>query len=142
MLVNTPYDDVFKTLANDCKELLIPVVNEGFNEHFSGNEQITFYPNEHFIAQQNGQEQERITDTCFEISGNPAKKYHIECQSTVDSSMLIRMFEYDTQIALDSGKITGEILKVSFPNSASFTCAAILILLILCMFKCQLPRVN
>lgn len=29
------------------------------------------------------------------------KKYHIECQSTTDGSMLVRFFEYDSQIALD-----------------------------------------
>ena len=118
MLVNTPYDDVFKTLANDCRELLIPVVNEAFGEYFIGNEKITFYPNEHFINQKDGKEKERITDTCFEISGEYTKKYHIECQSTEDSNMLIRMFEYDTQIALDNGEIEGNILKVHFPNSA------------------------
>ena len=118
MLVNTPYDDVHKTLVNDCKELLIPLVNEIFHEHFTGNEKITFYPNEHFINQQNGKQQERITDTCFEISGEYTKKYHIECQSTSDPSMLIRMFEYDTQIALDDGELQENILKVYFPNSA------------------------
>ena len=118
MLVNTPYDDVHKTLVNDCKELLIPLVNEAFHEHFTGNEKITFYPNEHFINQQNGKQQERITDTCFEISGEYTKKYHIECQSTSDPSMLIRMFEYDTQIALDDGELQENILKVHFPNSA------------------------
>lgn len=42
MLVNTPYDDVHKTLVNDCKELLIPLVNETFHEHFAGNEKIKF----------------------------------------------------------------------------------------------------
>ena len=118
MLVNTPYDDVFKTLTNDCRELLIPVVNETFGEHFIGNEKIKFYPNEHFINQKDGKEKERITDTCFEISGEYTKKYHIECQSTSDPSMLIRMFEYDTQIALDDGELQENILKVYFPNSA------------------------
>lgn len=63
MLVNTPYDDVFKTLSNDCKELLLPVANEVFNEHYTGDEEIIFYPNEHFLNHQNGEEQERITDT-------------------------------------------------------------------------------
>lgn len=53
LLVNTPYDDVFKTLSHDCSELLIPVVNDVFHEHFIGNEKIIFYPNEHFINQQN-----------------------------------------------------------------------------------------
>lgn len=120
MLVNTPYDDVFKTLANDCKELLIPMVNEIFHEHFIGNESVVFYPNEHYMNLQNGQEQERITDTCFEIRGEYKKKYHIECQSTADSRMLIRMFEYDTQIALDDGELLENVLKVSFPDSAVF----------------------
>lgn len=118
MLVNTPYDDVFKTLANDCKELLLPVTNEVFHEHYTGNEEIIFHPNEHFLNRQNGEEQERITDTCFEIIGDTQKKYHFECQSTEDSTMLIRMFEYDTQIALDDGKISDSTLNVSFPNSA------------------------
>ena len=28
MLVNTPYDDVFRTLLNDCSSLIIPIANE------------------------------------------------------------------------------------------------------------------
>ncbi len=49
MLVNTPYDDVFRTMTNDCKSLLIPMVNEAFGEHYSGNEEISFHPNEHLL---------------------------------------------------------------------------------------------
>ena len=32
--------------------------------------------------------------------------------------MLVRFFEYDTQIALDEGEINGSILTVTFPHSA------------------------
>ncbi len=32
--------------------------------------------------------------------------------------MLVRIFEYDTQIALDDGRITDNVLHVSCPNSA------------------------
>ena len=35
MTVNTPYDDVFRTLLNDCSSLIIPVVNEIFHESYS-----------------------------------------------------------------------------------------------------------
>ena len=28
--VNTPYDDVFRTLLTDCSSLIMPVVNEIF----------------------------------------------------------------------------------------------------------------
>ena len=102
---NTPYDDVFRTLLNDCSPLIIPVINEIFGEHFSGQEKIVFSPNEHFLNQQGGNEKERITDTSFMIQGKETKKYHLECQSNADNSMLIRFFEYDTQIALDEGEI-------------------------------------
>ncbi|MXP78911.1 hypothetical protein GN277_27345 [Lachnospiraceae bacterium WCA-9-b2] len=100
---NTPYDDVFRTLLNDCSGLIIPVINEVFGENYTGKEDIIFSPNEHYINQQDGHEAERITDTCFKIIGTKTKKYHLECQSSADNSMLIRFFEYDTQIALDEG---------------------------------------
>ena len=115
---NTPYDDVFRTMLNDCKRLVIPVINEAFHEHYTGDEEILFFPNEHYLNQQDGREVERITDTSFVIQGKVTKKYHWECQSTTDSSMLIRIFEYDAQIALDAGEVKEDVLTVEFPNSA------------------------
>lgn len=114
---STPYDDVFKTLLNDCSSLIIPVINEVFQEHYRGDETITFHSNDHFINGQGGEEQKRITDNCFDIQGETKKTYHVECQSTSDSSMLVRMFEYGTQIALDEGKINKNILEVEFPHA-------------------------
>lgn len=116
--VSTPYDDVFRTLVNDCSELVIPVVNEIFDENYTGEERIRFLPNEHFINGQDAVTKEKVTDTCFEIDGNISKKYHLECQSTPDGSMLIRMFEYDSQIALDYGEVVNYVLTVTFPHSA------------------------
>ena len=117
-ITNTPYDDVFRTLLSDCSPLIIPVINEIFGEHYSGQEKITFSPNEHFLKQQDGNEEKRITDTSFRIEGKETKKYHLECQSNTDNSMLVRFFEYDTQIALDGGEIKGNILTVTLPHSA------------------------
>lgn len=115
---NTPYDDVFRTLLNDCSFLIIPLINEVFGEHYTGKEKVIFSPNEHFLNQQDGNEEERITDTSFKIQGKETKKYHLECQSNSDNSMLIRFFEYDTQIALDEGEIKKNVLTVTFPHSA------------------------
>ncbi len=120
-ITSTPYDDVFRTLLNDCSALIIPLINEVFGDHYTGQEKITFSPNEHFLNRQGGNEEERITDTSFRIEGlegKKAKKYHLECQSSTDSSMLVRFFEYDTQIALDEGKQKGNILTVTLPHSA------------------------
>ena len=62
-MANTPYDDVFRTLVNDCRSLLIPYVNEMFGENYTGDEEIRFNPNEQFMVQQDGKEDKRVTDT-------------------------------------------------------------------------------
>lgn len=117
-MANTPYDDVFRTLLNDCSSLVLPMLNEVFGEHYTGKEKITFFQNEHFLNQQDGVEEKRITDTFFEVSGIERKKYHWECESKSDKSILARFFEYDAQIALDSSSIENGMLVIEFPHSA------------------------
>ncbi len=114
------YDGAFRTIVNDCRQMLIPVINEIFGEGYTGNEKIEFHPNEHFIDQQDAVNQERITDTNFIIYGKKKKKYHLECESSLpDGRMTIRLFEYDAQIALDEGEVVHETLTVTFPNTAA-----------------------
>ena len=119
-IVPTPYDDAFRTMMNDCIQLLIPVINEIFGKNYSGKEKIITHPNEHFINQQDGKEQKRITDSSFSIisENNKEDKYIFECQSTADDTLIIRIFEYVTQEALDSGKIDNYQLIVTIPNAA------------------------
>ncbi|MCI9108809.1 hypothetical protein AALA79_18330 [Lachnospiraceae bacterium 64-25] len=113
------YDGAFRTILNDCRQLILPVINEIFGEDYEGNEKIEFHPNEHFIDRQDGADQERITDTNFTIFGVKKKKYHLECESSLpDGRMTIRLFEYDAQIALDEGEVINETLTVTFPNTA------------------------
>ncbi len=114
----TPYDDVFRTLLNDCRQLVIQLVNEVFGEDYTGEEEVIFSPNEHFLNQQDGGEDKRITDTSFSILGAKVGKYLLECQTNPDSSMLVRIFEYSTQVALDESKISGDTLEVTIPNCA------------------------
>ena len=84
-LVSTPYDDVFRTLLNDCSSLIIPMINEVFGERYTGKEKIVFSPNEHFMNRQDGDGEERISDTSFKIiAGTRSKKYHWECQSSAE----------------------------------------------------------
>ena len=113
------YDGAFRTILNDCRKLIIPVINEIFGEAYTGEEEIQFFPNEHFIDQQDEADKERITDTNFMVFGKIPKKYHIECESSLpDGKITIRLFEYDSQIALDEGEVTEETLTVTFPNTA------------------------
>lgn len=113
----SPYDDVFRTILNDCRSLIHPLLNEIFGERYSGQEAIHFGPNEHFLERQNGESDRRITDSSFTVSGIHLIRYHLECQSTVDSTMDRRFFEYDSQIALEDSEKVEDILTLSFPKS-------------------------
>lgn len=113
------YDGAFRTILNDCRKLILPLINEIFGEEYTGNEEILFFPNEHFIDQQDSAAKERITDSNFTVIGKTEKKYHLECESSLpDRRITVRLFEYDAQIALDEGEVTGETLTVTFPNTA------------------------
>lgn len=106
--VNTPYDDVFRTLLNDCPDLIIPVLNEAFGTSFIiGRDMVRKGDNKFFFTKQDGVQKEIVSDSHIMVGG---KMFHIECQSSADGSMAVRMFEYDVQIAmqhaeLDEGKI-------------------------------------
>ena len=116
----TAYDDAFRTMLNDCSALIIPVVNLYFNENYTGNEEITFSKNEHYLAHSDSTEDKRVTDSSFVITraDKTKKRYHIECEEQLNGSILVRIFEYDAQIALDDRTIDGAELTVSFPHSA------------------------
>ena len=118
-MINTPYDDVFRTLLNDCKQLIFPVLNEIFGENYSGNEDIKFSQNEIYLTQQDGEQEKRITDSCFIIRDDKkVMRYHLECESNPDRSIIVRIFEYDAQIALNGREQEGYRLKVNFPHTA------------------------
>ncbi|MCD8326001.1 MAG: hypothetical protein LUC90_04765 [Lachnospiraceae bacterium] len=112
----TPYDDVFRTLLNDCTPLILPIVNEMFGTGYTGKETVELHPDLHFLNRQGGEMQKRITDSCFTVIGTVPRHFLLEMQSTSDSSMLVRIFEYSTQIALDSGEVTGNTLHVTIPD--------------------------
>ena len=97
---NTPYDDAFRTLLTDCSRLIIPIVNLMFRSSYPLDEDVSLFQNELFITE--GGDEKRITDSNFSIGNEHRLRYHIECQSSVDGSILIRIFEYATQIAIST----------------------------------------
>ena len=76
--------------------------------------------NEIFLRNPEGKKEKRVTDsnlTLISLKGI-SKRYHLECQSTADGTMEIRMWEYDTQIALLNAEYREGVLYVDFPDSA------------------------
>lgn len=105
---NTIFDDVFRTMVEKMTYLLVPLINEVFHTSYPEDVKIVHLRNEHQL-----EEGELITDARLLIGD---KVYHIECQSTDDATMAIRMFEYDLAIALESsGGLDGDFLW-SFPG--------------------------
>ena len=106
---NTIFDDVFRTMIEKMPYLAVPLINEVFHTSYPENVPIVQLRNEH--QQENG---EIITDSCLKIAG---KLYHIECQSADDTTMAIRMIEYDFSIAIENAQKQGRKYRMDFPKS-------------------------
>ena len=116
---NTPYDHAFRIMETECDDLLIPFVSHMFGEEYDQTAIVKRLRNEHFMESKENEEKKRITDSDFEIVfRNIAKKYHLECESKrYDGTILVRIFEYDAQIALDEGEKSLDRLDIRFPNT-------------------------
>ena len=90
-------------------ELAVPLINEVFGTSYPEDIEIIQKRNEHQTKQG-----EIITDSHLMILD---KAYHIECQSTNDSSMVIRMIEYDFSISLESMRLEDGKYRMYFPHS-------------------------
>ena len=106
---NTSFDDVFRTMIEKMSYLAVPLINEVFHTSYPEDVKITQLRNEH--QQKDG---EIITDSCLLIG---KKMYHIECQSTDDTTMAIRMIEYDFAIAVENAEKQGRRYRIEFPRS-------------------------
>lgn len=111
--VNTPYDDAFRTLLVKCPTLTIPLVNEVFHKKYEQCEKVSVFHNEFFVG--NRYQRERITDSHIGIGD---KRYHAECQSNIDGTITIRIFEYDAQIAAENAQTENGETIFTFPYSA------------------------
>ena len=89
----TIFDDVFRTMTEKFPELVVVLINEVFGTEYSCKEPVVQMRNEH--QTETGR---KITDSYLQIRG---ESYHLECQSTQDSVMVLRMAEYDFYIGLE-----------------------------------------
>lgn len=119
---HTLYDDVFKTQCSYMLPLLIPVVNELFGTDYElDKSELERYANEHMkmaVSEDDSQKVSKvISDSYLKLNG---VIYHIECQSNADGSILIRILDYNMQIAFENAKLSNskDILEVQLPNSA------------------------
>ena len=110
----TAFDDVFKSLLEKCRQLIIPVINEVFGTNYKMDEEVTLLPNEFHHISERGKTNLRITDSCVQIRN---KIYHMECQSNPDVYMEIRIVEYDFFVALSNIDKCESGYVIKFPES-------------------------
>ncbi len=106
---STIFDDVFQTIKEKMPELVIPLINEAFGTTYALDAPILRGENEHHTA--NGK---IITDSYLIIG---SRKYHLECQSIEDSTMILRMIEYDFAIGLEYAEKEDGLYQIRFPHS-------------------------
>ena len=109
MANHTIYDDVFRTMLEKMPQLAVPLINEVFGTDYPLDVEIIQKRNEY--QTKNG---EIITDSHLKIKN---KVYHIECQSTWDFTMEIRMVEYDFAIGLGNIRKEDGVYRIYFPSS-------------------------
>ena len=109
MANNTIFDDVFRTMLEKMPHLVIPLINEVFGTDYPDDIPIVQKRNEHLTATGI-----IITDSHLFIAD---KIYHIECQSTSDSAMVIRMIQYDFATALEYAEKENGKYRIYFPQS-------------------------
>jgi len=93
---NHAYDDVFKSLKHNHKELFIPIINDLFGKHYTRADDADLLPSEGYIINAespdgNADIEGKTSDFLLKI-GNDT--YLLECQSYNDGSMAIRIVEY------------------------------------------------
>lgn len=112
----TPYDDVFKTMLVKGSRLVIPLINEMFHlkEPISMDEDVKLESNEHFFNLEGGEQAKRESDSSIEIGG---RHYHVECMCYDDGTIVVRIFEYAVQIAMEHSTYSDNHLTLELPNS-------------------------
>ena len=106
---NTIFDDVFRTMMEKMTFLVVPLINDVFHTSYPADVEIVQLRNEYQRV-----DGEIITDSRLLI-GN--RIYHIECQSTDDTTMAVRMIEYDFATAVEFARKQGRRYRMEFPRS-------------------------
>ena len=103
-----------RTVEKECPDVLIHFVNQVFNEQYDVTDRVEYLRNEHFIQQEDGKVDERISDSHFRITKeSEVANYHLECESSgYNKDILVRMFEYGVLDAIEDRKVNDNELSL------------------------------
>ncbi len=118
--INTPYDSVFKSIFKKCPRMALFLINEMFyktglsDEEYDGTEKIESLDRELPDPEFGNLE----LDMRLAVSSRRGKRtFHIECQSTADGTIILRMFRYDTISALEEAEYSSSCIRLKLDES-------------------------
>ena len=116
------WDALIKRLSNLHPELLLPVVKDVFGKEYQKGEEIVFLTAEYMLDTLEKSKNQRLHSIYADLVFRIGKKdvYHLECQIRPNAEMVLRMYEYDVQIAFQHGVEKFKELKkarLSMPRS-------------------------
>ena len=116
---HTAYDDAFRTIETECDDALLPLLNHMFGESYDRTAQIIRLRNEQFVEHKGKEDEKRITDSHFRVRfHDQVTDYHLECESSgYSGSILVRMFQYAVQAAIDTGEQDHYGIIIRLPRS-------------------------
>lgn len=106
---STIFDNVLRTAQERHGQMLIPVVNETFHEHYPWDTPVRRLPDDYRQVVS-----KVVADACNVIGD---RVYHVECQSRDDRTMILRMVEYDFMIGLYGAEAEEGLYRLRFPRS-------------------------
>ena len=109
------FDNAFLSGCSWHKRLMIPIANEAFSINIPKDSYIEHSANEHFRQGTNETLIKRITDALVRVN---AGKYHLECESKNDGQILMRIGDYDMQIAISDAEYSNYSVKMVLPETA------------------------
>ena len=116
------YDSALAAMVSKLRQFIVPLVNEAFGEKFTQSTNVTLLNNKHVIRRTDDSLDRRDSDIVIElkeiIEELVKKIYTFECEAWYGKTIVIRIAEYGSSIALETAEITDEGLILNIPNSA------------------------
>ena len=117
--INTPYDSAFKSIVKKCPRMALFLINEMFykagltDEEYDGTERIELLDKELPSLGFGGLE----LDQRLAVYKKTKRIFHLECQSTADGTVILRMIQYDTRSALEEADYTAASIRIKLDDS-------------------------
>lgn len=115
-----PLDDAFRKLVRDLPRLVLLFLNDVFDKHYTGEEEILFDTVEGVTWEWDGSEYRQVLDRVFGVASEEnVEYYHLEFQVTPDANLGYQFIQYDTAAAIATAQVDEHANgTITYPNSA------------------------